>query len=250
MADKGLRDLERRAQAGDERAKVQLLVAQGRSGALPLIPRCPNCDRAVYADKNDLKSHAAEPCLLCSGAGDLPGFDRIVLAAYAGDELARLALGNEEYTRKATPVGLTISIPGCDTYEWEAWLQGCQTHFGPVAAIASLIGAARINLQEEHHPTHPWIDEWKKHVNDALEVFEEWVKEPISSNLVKLAGRSDYGQFQRLFEGCDALASRHRRGGAIFWEGARAFASRTTVADLMGDRLRRAAIAWAREGAW
>lgn len=264
MADRALRELARLASAGDALARARLLAERARTGDLPVIPRCPNCDKDRYARANQLKSHASLPCVLCDGTGDLPGIDRIRLASFAGDVFARGVLSESSLVwPPRTPwenpsKDLVIEIPACDRYPWDYWLDNCRRRFGPVAAIASTIGAARDHFESLKiedvlplpHALHEkeWC-EWHGHVNDALRVFETWVREPVSTNLVKLAGRSDYGRFQRFFEGCDALASHHKRGGTIFWEGVRNIAHYSSLPSFESS-LRRAAAAWAREGLW
>jgi len=239
MADLDMRTLERKATSGDIHDVARLLTARQRSCSIPALPAIGDAD-------------------------PLSGEQRIQLAAYAGDEVARLALAPELKRWLSPPNSDMIRIPACDSYEWEPWLDVLRRKFGGLPAIAAVIGAARVHWDDNFCPPKEGCNcgerdtclacqtfcEVRGYVDDALDVFEDWIKEPTSSNLVKLAGRADYGVgYQRLFEGCDALASSHPRGGVIFWEGARSFRTLVTE-DVMRLSMRRAVAALARSCHW
>lgn len=268
MADISLRDLERLAASGDPDAQKNLLVGRMRAGWFPPIPMCPNCD-GHGGPRNDTPAarymnHAGwQPCKLCCGVGSLPGTLRPQLAAFAGDKFALSTLAPELLRWECSQAPDPIHMPACDDYPWEFWLQALMFKFGKFVAIVGAIGAARQTFErmtpEQHECRCVGADEtcdacqesdFYFHVNNALRVFETWIDAPTSSNLVKLEGHPWYGRtFQRLFEGCDAVASNHRRGGVIFWEGIRNFAEGETE-ETMGACLRQSVASWARKGCW
>ena len=239
MADRDLRELERAAVGGDTSSVARLLTARQRVMSIP-------------------------PLRSMDGVEPLSGDQRMQLAAFAGDEVARLALAPELKRWLNPPNDDMIRIPACDSYEWEPWLDVLRRKFGDLVAIAAVIGAARVHWDDNFCPPEENCNcgerdtclncqefcEVRDHLDRALDVFEAWVVEPTSSNLVKLEGRADYGRgYQRLFEGCDALASNHPRGGQIFWEGARSFGTLVNPG-VMGLSMRRAVAALARGCCW
>jgi len=269
MADEHLRDIEREAAQGDPGAVLRLLTERQRLGLFPPIPWCPGCHGEGGPPNNTpagrYMNHAGyEPCKQCGGTGQLSGSVRVQLGAFANDEIAREILDPTLKRWNDPKSDDPIRIPACDQYEWEIWLQCCMFKFGRLVGIVAVIGAARIYWDNNYclpedqcncgeRDTCLACQAFSKvymHVDAALDVFEAWCKEPTSSNLVKLAGRADYGRtYQRLFEGCDALASRHGRGGAIFWEGIRTF-SESVTSEVLGVNLRSSVAKWTREGCW
>lgn len=185
-------------------------------------------------------------CRPCDGVGELPGDDRIQLAALAGDEPARVAL-DPKLMRWVNPNDSDmVEIPGVDRYDAQGFVGVTLRKFGVVPAIAAVIGFARHCIEEVEW--EPW--ETQVHVGNALDVFEAWICEPTSSNLVKLEGRDDYGErYQRMFEGCDALASSHARGVEIFWEGFDCL-RRGVKSSVIGGSLRRSVRDYARGDHW
>jgi len=239
VADLDIRELERATAGGDLNSVARLLIARQRIMSI-------------------------HPLRSMDGVEPLSGDQRMQLAAFAGDEVARLVLAPELKRWLNPPTNDMIRMPACDDYAWSVWLDVLRRKFGDLVAIAAVIGTARIHWDANFCPTEENCNcgerdtclncqefcEVRDHLDRALDVFEVWVVEPTSSNLVKLEGRADYGRgYQRLFEGCDALASSHPRGGQIFWEGARSFETLVTP-EVMSFSMRRAVAALARGGCW
>jgi hypothetical protein len=241
--DQDLRSLERQAAQGDHHAAARLLTERQRCGQL-VLPPLP-----------------LPPTIPYGGAVGT----RLQLAALAGDEVARIAL-DPKLNRWVNPNDSDmVTIPGVDRYDARGFVDVTLRKFGVVPAIAAVIGHARHNLMHVewappegpcqcgerdtcYHCTNFW--EVKDHVDQALDVFEDWICEPTSSNLVKLEGRADYGRrYQRMLEGCDALASSHARGVEIFWEGFDCLRQGVN-SSVIGGSLRRSVRDYARGDYW
>jgi len=272
MADADLRGLERASARGDVSAAGKLLIERKRAGQLdlPPIPWCPACyghgGPRIETVADRYMNHAGyRPCSRCQGWGDLSGEERIQLAAFAGDEAARIAL-DPKLRKWVNPNDSDmVEIPSCDRYSGRGWLDCLRRKWGYPVTVIAVCGLMRALIEGEK----PSIDlcecsphsmacsychlfqEKKRCRFEAVEALRAWAADPSNENLRDLVLRQhDYGEpYQRMIEGCDALLTRHRRGYDIFREGYNSLASGKSFSHV-GGNLRRAVRDYARGDYW
>ncbi len=140
MADLRLRELDRQAAAGDPQARARSLRERMRSGEQSRIP-CRNCDGdgSITWEEPEFELQG-EMCSVCQGTGYRPFREAVELAAYAGDEAARLALGGEVPFDAGNAL---FNLEWFDKAPLDRWI-GHLDRWGQQAQVRSACAAARV----------------------------------------------------------------------------------------------------------
>jgi len=143
MSDIKLQSLKRQAATGDLEARVRLLRERVRAGERSGL-RCEECGGAGRPWAGSLVRFRS-PCESCDGTGYRPLRDGIELAAYLGDERARVSVSwlCVECRANLDEAGLhKVKVMPCSGHNLTSWLKGL-IRWGQETLVRAAVAAAR-----------------------------------------------------------------------------------------------------------